>query len=385
MIDINSMNVLIVDDMPNMAKSLRGMMKVLKFGESFYFATNGQEGWEKINTQSFDLAIIDWNMPVMTGIELLERIRKDKKFRDMPVVMITAESTRDIVAEAAESDIDAYLLKPINVKSLGGKIQEVIDNHNNPPEMVIHLKASRELLENGDYENAISEIEHAVKAEPDSTRPIRELGYVYYQMGDLEKAEKYFLIAAKKNKLDVFAFHYLGELYLKQNEIEKASKYINKAVDISPRHVDRSVNLGKILVKNNNLQKASNIFSKAISLSEKPVVLREEIANFCFDNEVYSYAAKLLKSINEQKPGQTNILYKLGVSNGILGEYSQAIEYLKKADNNAEQEEKIDIKIHLAKNYIATSQILRADSVLSEAIKLDPENEEIRELLRQNV
>lgn len=379
------MSVLIVDDMPNMSKSVRGMMKVLEFGDSFHFATNGKEGWELLNKQPYDLAIIDWNMPVMTGIELLELIRKDVKFRDMPVVMITAESTKDIVAEAAESDIDAYILKPITVKSLGDKIREVIDSHNHPPEMVTRLKSGRDLIEKGDYDNAILEIEHAIKAEPDSTRPIRELGYVYYRMGDLEKAETYFLEAAEKNKLDVFAFHYLGELYLKQNDIEKAAKFINKAVDISPRHVDRSVNLGKILVKNNDLQKASNVFSKAISLSDKPMVLKEEIANFCYDNKVYSYAIKLFRSLHEQKPDRADILYKLGITNGLVGEYSQAIEYLKKADVNADPEVKINIKINLAKNYLATSQVLRADTILSEAIKLDPDNEEIRELLRQNV
>lgn len=385
MIDIHTMSVLIVDDMPNMSKSVRGMMKVLEFGNSFHFAANGKEGWEVLNNQQFDLAIIDWNMPVMTGIELLELIRKDKKFRDMPVVMVTAESTKDIVAEAAESDIDAYILKPITVQALGDKIREVIENHNHPPQMVLHLKAGRDFLEQGDYNNAIQEIKLAGEADPDSTRPIRELGYIYYKMDDFEKAEKYFLEAVEKNKLDVFAFHYLGELYLQQNDIENASKYINKAVDISPRHVDRSVNLGKILVKNNNLDKASSVFSKAINLSARPAVLREEIADFCYENEVYNYAIKLLRLLHEQKPDKWGILYKLGVASGAVGEYSQAIEYLKKAESGAEPDEQVDIKIHLAKNYLATSQVLRADAVLSEAMRLAPDNEEIKALLRQNV
>ena len=131
MIDINEMTVLIADDIPNMITTLRNMMKVLKYGKRFIPADNGEEAWRILNKEKeepVEFAILDYNMPVMNGAELLSRIREDRDLRDLPVVMVTAQANREFVAEAAESEIDAYILKPPTVKVLGQKILAVIEN-----------------------------------------------------------------------------------------------------------------------------------------------------------------------------------------------------------------------------------------------------------------
>lgn len=115
---------------------------------------------------------MDWNMPEMTGVELLNRIRENRELRDMPVVMVTAEANREIVAEAAESDIDAYILKPFTTKSMGDKILGVIEKANNPPLMSLHLKKARDLEEKGDVAGAIEEAMLAMEADPQSSKPI---------------------------------------------------------------------------------------------------------------------------------------------------------------------------------------------------------------------
>ena len=79
MIDLLNMHVLIVDDMENMCKSIRGMMRVLGFGKTFQVAFNGVDGWNLLKEEPADLAIIDWNMPQMSGIELLGCIREDRE------------------------------------------------------------------------------------------------------------------------------------------------------------------------------------------------------------------------------------------------------------------------------------------------------------------
>jgi CheY-like chemotaxis protein len=143
MIDMQNMNVLIADDMENMCKAIRGILKVLKISGQVFYAFNGLDAWKILERgEQIDLAIIDWNMPAMTGAELLAKIRDDRRFRDLPVVMVTAEANKEIVAEAAESDIDAYILKPLTVKTLEDRIMLVIDRANNPPPMNRHLKMS---------------------------------------------------------------------------------------------------------------------------------------------------------------------------------------------------------------------------------------------------
>ena len=96
------------------------------------------------------------------------------------------------------------------------------------------MKKARDFEDTGDYESAVTEARLAMEANPNVTKPMRELGYIYYKKNDLDEAKKWFEKAADLNKLDVLAFHYLGQIYLKQDDIEKAVHYLDRAMKISP-------------------------------------------------------------------------------------------------------------------------------------------------------
>ena len=183
MINLNTMTVLIVDDMLMMCKSIHKMMQVIGYGKKFFYAGNGKEALGVLKKEAVDLVLLDHNMPVMEGSELLSRIRADRELRYIPVLMITAQAYAEYVAEAAESDIDAYILKPLTIKLLDEKVTHVVDRANNPPLMVQHLKQARDFEEEGDLEAAIEEVEAAIDADPQSSRPIREMGYYHYKKG----------------------------------------------------------------------------------------------------------------------------------------------------------------------------------------------------------
>jgi CheY-like chemotaxis protein len=383
MIDPVTMTVLIIDDMPNMCKSIRGMLKVLRYGKNFHFGNNGLEGWNILKENPVDLMIVDWNMPIMSGVELLGRIREDRALRDLPVIMVTAEANRDIVAEAAESEIDAYILKPLTVKSLGDKIVKVIDKANDPPPMVTHLKKARDLEEEGNFEAAIEEAKLAMIADPMSSRPIREIGYYYFKNNQLEIAEKYLLDAANMNELDVFAFHYLGELYLQLNNIDMAAKYFDKAMTISPRHVSRGTYFGKVLVEKKMISKAKKVFNKVIELSDNPEVIREEIAWYCMEKEVYEYAIELMDHLVKKDSERHDLLFQMGLAYEKIGQYNRALGYFTDADNL--DENNVETMMHIARNYIAIDKALRADHYLQAIMRIDPKNQEALELLRKNI
>ena len=381
MIDLKEMSVLIVDDMENMCKSIRGMLKVLNYGSKFRFSFNGAEALRVLEKDPTDIAIVDWNMPGMTGVELLSRIRDERSFRDMPVVMVTAEANREIVAEAAESDIDAYLLKPLTVKSLGDKIASVVEQANNPPPLAYHLKLARDFEEAGDTEAAIEEIKKAMEADPASTKPMRELGILHLEKNNLQDAEKWLSKAAKLNKLDVIAFHNLGELYLKRNNIEKAAEYYNKAMDISPRHTTRGINFGKVLVQKGAVQKAKNVFDRAISLADNSLSAQEEVADFCLEKGVNEYAANLLEFLHNRLPKRDDIVYKLGAAKEKIGQYREALNYFIEAGRK--DQDSLDIQLRIAKNYIGCGQVLRAEKQLQAILRKDPENDAAKALLKQ--
>jgi CheY-like chemotaxis protein len=383
MIDPQHMNILIVDDMENMCKAVRGMLKVLNIGGQVYYAYNGLDAWQILQKPDvqIDLAIIDWNMPRMTGVELLGHIRDDRKLRDMPVIMVTAEANREIVAEAAESDIDAYLLKPVTVKSLEERMNMVITKANNPPPILHHLKKARDLEEAGDIDGAIAEVKLAMEANPASTRPIRELGYLYFTKNDLTEAEKWLLKAVKLNKLDVFAFHSLGELYLKKGDVEEAAKYFEKAMQISPRHLERGLRFGEVLLEKNMTGKAIKVFNKILSLAEDPLAVREDIAVICMEKGEYGYAIQIYTVILQHMPNRTDIILKLVDAYEWSGEGQKAMPYL--LDLQKKEDKNINIMLKVAKVYLSIGQTTRADQVLQKVLRLHPDNREASNLMKQ--
>ena len=131
MIDLRNMSILIVDDSVPMCQSLHAMLKVMGYGKQFFFANNGKDALDVVRKEHLDLLLMDYNMPIMTGAEALRIIREDRNLRELPVIMISAQAYGDYVAEIGESEIDAFILKPLTVKILESKISDVIDKANN--------------------------------------------------------------------------------------------------------------------------------------------------------------------------------------------------------------------------------------------------------------
>jgi two-component system chemotaxis response regulator CheY len=76
---------------------------------------------------SFDFLISDWNMPGMTGIDLLKAVRADEKLAQLPVLMVTAESKREQIIEAAQAGVNGYVVKPFTATTLEEKINKIFE------------------------------------------------------------------------------------------------------------------------------------------------------------------------------------------------------------------------------------------------------------------
>lgn len=123
------MKVLVVDDFSTMRRIIKNLLKQLGFTD-IDEAENGKIALSKIQKSNFDFIITDWNMPEMTGLELLKVVRKDDKLCHIPVIMVTAEAKREQIIEAAKSGVNGYIVKPFNANQLKEKIDKVIERLN---------------------------------------------------------------------------------------------------------------------------------------------------------------------------------------------------------------------------------------------------------------
>ena len=123
-VDMN-MAILIVDDYKTMLKIIRNLLKQLGFG-NVEEATDGDAALQKIRNKNYGLVISDWNMEPMSGLQLLKEIRADVKLKDVPFIMITAESKSENVIAAKEAGVSNYIVKPFTKAILGSKINTVL-------------------------------------------------------------------------------------------------------------------------------------------------------------------------------------------------------------------------------------------------------------------
>ncbi len=122
------MTVLVADDFLPMRQIIKGILRncgFIKIGD----ASDGAEAWDSICSKRPDLIISDWNMPEVSGLELLKRVRAEARTRHIPFLMITAEAYERLVVEAIEAKVSSYIVKPFDSNTLIRKIEQLLPRH----------------------------------------------------------------------------------------------------------------------------------------------------------------------------------------------------------------------------------------------------------------
>lgn len=125
-VDMN-MPILIVDDYKTMLRIIRNLLKQLGF-DNVDEATDGSAALQRLRDKPYSLVISDWNMEPMSGLQLLKEVRADSRLKDMPFIMITAESKSENVVAAKQAGVTNYIVKPFNAATLKTKLSAVIGN-----------------------------------------------------------------------------------------------------------------------------------------------------------------------------------------------------------------------------------------------------------------
>ncbi|MCC5869768.1 MAG: chemotaxis response regulator CheY [Gammaproteobacteria bacterium] len=121
-----SMKILIVDDFSTMRRIIKNLLRELGFNNTVE-ADDGDSALPVLKAGGIDFLITDWNMPNMPGIELLKHVRADPATRDLPVLMLTAEASREQIVQAAEAGVNGYVIKPFTAQTLEQKISKIFE------------------------------------------------------------------------------------------------------------------------------------------------------------------------------------------------------------------------------------------------------------------
>jgi two-component system chemotaxis response regulator CheY len=122
--DLN-MRVLVVDDFATMRRIVKNVLKQIGFSDILE-ADDGATALDVLKENKVDLIVSDWNMPKMTGLDLLKTVRADESMKEVPFLMVTAEAQKDNVLQAVQAGVSNYIVKPFTADGVKEKLTQIL-------------------------------------------------------------------------------------------------------------------------------------------------------------------------------------------------------------------------------------------------------------------
>ena len=121
--DLN-MKVLVVDDFATMRRIVKNILNQIGF-KNIIEADDGSTALAVLKKDKVDLIMSDWNMPKVTGLELLKAVRSDESMQDIPFLMVTAEGQKDSVIQTVQAGVSDYIIKPFTADTVKEKLEKM--------------------------------------------------------------------------------------------------------------------------------------------------------------------------------------------------------------------------------------------------------------------
>jgi len=118
--------ILVVDDFSTMRRIIKNLLRDLGF-TNVVEADDGKTALPILQQGGIEFLVTDWNMPGMTGIDLLKHVRADAELQQIPVLMVTAEAKKEQIIAAAQAGVNGYVVKPFTAAVLKEKIDKIFE------------------------------------------------------------------------------------------------------------------------------------------------------------------------------------------------------------------------------------------------------------------
>ncbi len=385
----NQKKCLVIDDFPEVRGSVKRILK--NFGvNSIDTAANGDEAVALCKSHRYDIVLCDYNLGAgKDGQQVLEELRYLRALLNTSLfVLITAESSRQMVLGALECEPDDYITKPITQTSLRVRLDKALLKH----EALYDIKKA---IDKRDYQSAITQCDRVMKAQKKYVTDCLKLKAQLYL-----KIEQY--PQAKKIYEDVLAIkpvHWarlgLGKTLLAMNDLERAEALLKAVLKDDNRYVEAHDLLSELYEKKKDLRHAQASTVNASKISPKSVIRHRRLAQLANRNQdnalcLQSHQNAIKHGINScYESPQDYFNFARKVSDVVKGDHSRenqdlvkqafkTIERVKKRFHNASvsmQAKLVESQIHAGQDNLtkAREAIEEAKKIGEDAGKLTPE------------
>ncbi|MBF0523560.1 MAG: tetratricopeptide repeat protein [Deltaproteobacteria bacterium] len=369
---------LVVDDMSNMRRTIKNMLRYLGY-PNIVEADNGEKAWSILQSDKIDCIICDLIMPVMNGMEVLRRVKENPQTKDIPFLMVTAEIAEEAIAEAAEFEVDGYIVKPFVAKTLEDKIIKALARKNASSPLDLHLNAGMKHLASGDHMKALAELDAARRIDPKNPRVYHAIGQVYSIRTRYAAAEKAFQKALAVAPQFIKAYTSLADMYQRLGQWSKAAAAIASAIHISPRNADRHMAYGQALLRDGRTEEAISALNEARKLDPLNPARQKEIGEAFLAAGMDDDATKAFQEVLNMAPQDINTYNLLGIVLRKQSRYHEAISAYQRAIEHAPDDE--NLHFNLGRAFLEANNKDLAIQEFEKALEISPNFEVAKRML----
>ncbi|MFQ5559443.1 MAG: tetratricopeptide repeat protein [Nitrospinota bacterium] len=394
--DFRKNTVLIVDDAGSMRTTLRRMLMLIGI-KKVVEAGDGQEAMKMLRENEIDFIICDWEMPGISGIELLEIIKTIAEYRLIPFLLISGHFSSERVTQAAEAEVDGLLGKPFVAKSLEIKITEILKRKSNPTPEKLAFEHLELLKDEKKYDIAIDFMDKALKEHPESARLFTMKGELLECKANtlddpdgenreikqqfMEMAEQAYLSATELSPSFVRAHNSLGRFYEKCGQQESALKSYESASEICPHNPVRVSKIGEISLETGDVDKAGKAFDTLVSIESTKKA--ESLQNMGDQFLKHGHTEKALEIFHRSQEDTKDpfVFNKIAIVLRKQGKFKEAISTFLQAIEVAPEDE--NLHFNLGRAYVDAGEKADARKCFAAALEINPDFQEAKKQLMQ--
>lgn len=378
------LNVLVVDDMPGIRRMLRQMLILLGVNGRIGEACDGVEAWDILRDIPYDVVICDINMPRMNGLELLQVMRATPPYETTPFLMITGEVSEEVVAAAAESEVDSYLLKPFQAAGLESRLLEIIKKKLHPSGGEGMFLQAQKLKMAGQPDLALQLLEKLVKPPyKKQAKTFNLMGECLLALGENQKAEECYTQAVEINPKYLKTYQNLAGMMESHGRLEEACHYLEQAQALSPLNTERLFRLGQLCLQNGKQERAQTYLQQCLKNGHNFTnSRRQEAAEIYLKAGMSAEAERLFSLSLLEDPHNIQLYNRLGIALRQQQKHQEALDCYHKAlevDPNSEK-----IYYNLGILYFDLGEREKALDSFKNALKIKPNFPEARDFLKRN-
>jgi len=375
--DTIDQNLLIVDDQPQMRDMIREMLKKNGY-DKLTFAESGKQALRNMTKQSMNLVITDWNMPNMTGVELLKQIKSDPKYFSIPVMMISDERTADKVLYAVEEGTDGFLVKPFSENDLIKNIKLALAKSISKNEMEQKVFEMRRLKLSKNYREAL-ELGLEILKISNNQKVALLTCECLYQIEEYDKAISMMADTDEENRSSQHS-SLLGKIHLGLGQYNQGILALEQAVKMNPLNHDRKLDLAGAYFATGRSEDAEKLIQGIVN--SKPTDLNLiGIAQIYLDQNQIDKAGDYLKQTVDPIKESVHVFNNYAVALRRANRMEDATNiYLKclKIDPDSDV-----LHYNVAVLYAKNNKLIEAREAATNALRLNPDNQHAKDLLQK--